>query len=151
MTPLLLAVMNLSSIDASAHRGALLAQAPSPAAEREVTIKALHEELEELEEKRSSIGYVFPALCIAGGVGLIVLGSTIQTDVQWLPPALLIGGTAIAVLSSLWLIVRIVKTITLSGQISDKEEQLRALEAQRVQVSVVPMRGGVLAGLRFSL
>lgn len=161
----LLLALSLSAIDPAAHAGALLGQlpppppppppamaAPSPAAEREVTIRALREELEDLQEKKSSIGYVFPALCIAAGVGLAVLGTSLNPEVGWPRPALMIGGAGIAALSSLWLIVRIVRTISLSGQISDKEDQLRILEAQRVQVSVVPLPGGgAFAGLRFSL
>lgn len=157
------AAVVLSSIDASAHRGLLLAQADvpqpppppssySPAAEREVTIKALREEITELSDQKASIGYVFPSLCIAAGAGLIAGGLLLNTSVSWLNTAMLVSGTAIAALSTLWLILRITRSISLGGQIDGKEEQLRRLEAQRLGVSFgVDPRGAAWAGLTVRL
>ena len=104
----------------------------SPATEREVTIKALREEIVELKDEKSGIGYVFPSLCIAAGAGLIAAGLLVNVGNTWFRPAMLISGTTISVLSTLWLIFRIAKTISLGGQIDGKEDQLRELERQRV-------------------
>jgi hypothetical protein len=153
---LLVAALSTSSLPDAPHSGWLLAQAPpppaSPALEREVTIKALREELDDLRDQRSSIGYVFPILCIGVGVGLVVLGSVVKTSETWLNETLLISGSVIAGLSTLWLILRIARSVSLGSQISDKEEQLRQLEDQRLRVSVVPLRGGgIFAGLQLTL
>jgi hypothetical protein len=149
---LLVATLSTGSLSDAPHPGWLLAQAPppNPAVEREVTIKALREELEDLRDQRSSIGYVFPILCIGVGVGLVVLGEVVKTE-TWLTDTLLISGAVIGGASVLWLIIRIVRTISLSNQIGDKEDQLRQLEDQRLRVSVVPLRGGVFAGLQLAL
>lgn len=159
----LAAAVVLSSIDAASHRGLLLAQADlprpppppssySPAAEREVTIKALREEIAELSDQKSGIGYVFPSLCIAAGAGLIAAGLLVNTSTSWVTTALLVSGTAIAALSTLWLILRIARTISLGGQIDGKEEQLRRLEAQRLGVSFgFDPRGAAWAGLTVRL
>jgi hypothetical protein len=150
---LLVAALSTSSLADAPHSGWLVAQAPpSPALEREVTIKALREELDDLRDQRSSIGYVFPILCIGAGVGLVVLGSVVKTSETWLNETLLISGSVIAGLSTLWLILRIARSISLGSQISDKEEQLRQLEDQRLRLSVVPLPGGgIFAGLQLTL
>jgi hypothetical protein len=150
---LLVATLSTGSLSDAPHPGWLLAQAPPPpsAVEREVTIKALREELEDLRDQRSSIGYVFPILCIGAGVGLVVLGSVVKTSESWLTETLLISGSVIAGASMLWLIIRIVRTISLSNQISDKEDQLRQLEDQRLRVSLLPIRGGIFAGVVLTL
>ncbi len=142
----------VSHADVPRHQGWLLAQAPAapPALEREATIKALREEVEALQEQRSGIGYVFPAICIAAGVGLFVLGNAVSANPSWLRPTLQIGGVAIATLSTVWLIVRIVRAVSLTSQISSKEEQIEALEHQRLQVSFAPVRGGAVVAAQLA-
>jgi hypothetical protein len=167
----LLLALSLSHLDPASHAGLLLGQelppppppppsalppppppppavpAPgspgySPASEREVTIKALREELTELEEQKGGIGFFFPIFWMAAGGGLIAAGTLLQVGSPWLNTALLVGGTAIAVLATVWLIFRIAKSINLGSQISDKEQQLRTLEAQRLQVGFGALPGG---------
>lgn len=157
------AVVVLSSIDPAAHRGLLLAQADVPqpppppssyssATDREVTIKALREEIVELSDQKSGIGYVFPIICIGAGAGLIAAGLLVNSSTPWVNTALLVSGTAIAALSTLWFILRLVRGISLGNQISDKEEQLRRLEAQRIGVSFgFDPRGGAYAALTVRL
>ena len=124
----------------------------SPATEREVTIKALREEIADLKDEKSGIGYVFPSLCIGAGAGLIAAGLLVRSSESWFRPAMLIAGTAIATLSTLWLIIRIARSISLGGQISGKEDQLRELEAQRVRVGFgVDPGGGAFASLTVPL
>lgn len=158
MTAALLAALCLQTLNPATHAGWLLGQtelpppppppAVAPAAprldarDRELTIRALRDELAELADQKSSIGYVFPILCIGAGVGLIVAGLLVRTDQSWLTSTLLIGGTAIAVLSTLWFIYRIVRGISLGSQISEKEEQLRKLESQRLQPAFGLLPGG---------
>ncbi len=109
----------------------------SPAQEREITIKALREEVEELKDQKSGIGYVFPTLCIGAGAALIATGLLVRVDASWFRPTMLIGGTAIATLSTLWLIIRIARSISLGNQIGDKEDQIRKLEDQRLQARLM--------------
>jgi hypothetical protein len=111
----------------------MVPRAPS-AADREVTIRALRDEISELEDQKGSIGYVFPSLFIVGGGALAIFGLTYQPEasLSWLRTTLIIGGTGIAVLSTFWLIYRIVKTISLGNEIDRKHHQLDQLEAQRV-------------------
>src|SRR4051812_12625263 len=119
LAPLVVA-LGIASPSPLRHEGWLLAQgpAPMPASEREITIKAMREELTELREQRSSIGYVFPILCVGAGVGLAVAGAVVHTD-GWITQTLLISGAVIGGASMLWLIYRIVKSVSLSNQISD--------------------------------
>ena len=127
-----------------------LTPAPS-ASDREVTIKALREEITDLSDQKSGIGYVFPVLCAATGVGLAVVGGTVKTGAAWANQTLLIGGGLIAVASTAWFVIRLVRAISLSSRISEKEDQLEALERQRLQVSFAPIPGGWFAGLSFAL
>lgn len=140
-----------------AHQGWLLAQnqVPPPSqsvADREATLKALRDEKAELEDQKSSIGYVFPVIFIAVGVGLGVFGEFVEANnhTSIVGPICLGTGAVIATLSVVWLIYRIVRSVSLSHQISEKENQIEELQRQRFQPVVVPTpRGGVIAGFAY--
>ncbi|MHB8872570.1 MAG: hypothetical protein ACYC8T_02680 [Myxococcaceae bacterium] len=115
------------------YEGWLLAQAaPSnDVAGRELTIAAMQNELAELQDQASSVGFVFPVLGIGLGVGMIALGASSGAD------ALGIAGLVVGALSSVWLLYRIVRRISLGHDIGKLEDQLDQLKAQRL-----PQRAG---------
>jgi hypothetical protein len=73
--------------------------------------------------------------------------SLAHTSVDWVAPALLYTGIAIATLSTVWLIYRIVRSVSLSRQISNKEDQIEQLEQKRFTpvVGLTPKGGPMLA------
>lgn len=109
----------------------------SPVIDREVTIRALRDEVAELEDERSGVGYVFPSLVASLGIGAALYGTLALTGTTgpqaWLRPTLQVAGGLIAGLAVTWLVVRIAKVVRLNGDIDDKREQLRALEARRLE------------------
>ncbi len=113
------------------HQGWLLAQGPSTAVvDRELTIRALHDEITELRDEKSGIGFVFPSLCIGAGVGAVFGGLALKLVPLW------IAGAVVGGLSVIWLITRIARAIWYSNKIGEREDQLDALSAQRVSVSI---------------
>jgi hypothetical protein len=107
-----------------------------PAHEREATIKALREEIKELDEQKSSIGYTWPSIFIVAGTVIALVGLTQNIQDQIVRNTLIIGGTVIAGLSTLWLVIRIVRGISIGNEIGEKQDQLKTLERQRTQLSL---------------
>src|SRR5687768_8061600 len=87
------------------HAGWLLAQGVPSASDRELTIRALREEIAELRDERSGIGFVFPTLLIAAGGGVVFGGLYLKLEPMW------ITGAVIAIGSTVWLLSRIIRTI----------------------------------------
>jgi hypothetical protein len=101
--------------------------------DREVTIRALRDELVDLEDRKSDIGYFWPIFWAAAGTGVVGGGAALSgTSIAWGKSALMIGGTVVAAAATTWLLVRIARAISLSSQIDTKQDQLSALQAQRL-------------------
>jgi hypothetical protein len=138
----------------------LLQQRPT-GIERELTIRALREELEELRDQKASIGYFWPVTFSLVGAGVLLVGagavssagnavsSSSASGIRTTGTALAIAGAAVSGLSVFWFVSRIGRSISLGSQIDDKEEQLRLYEAQRLQLSVLAVPGlGTFVGLQ---
>ncbi len=86
------------------HQGWLLAQnavqQPSQSvADREAMLRALRDEKAELEDQKSSIGYVFPVIFLALGLGCAGFAELIRVDKTSIVPPILLGtGVVVATL-----------------------------------------------------
>ncbi|MBK7858346.1 MAG: hypothetical protein IPJ65_06930 [Archangiaceae bacterium] len=134
-----------------APQGVSPPRARMPAQEREAVIRALRSELKELEEEKAGVGYVAPILFVGVGVGGILVGTLWHSGIPTLNTVLLVAGTTIAALSTLWFLIRVVKGVSLGNQISGKEQELRELEAQRFQLGFMLLPGAGAASLTVRL
>jgi hypothetical protein len=124
----------------------------SSAVDREMTIRALRDEVDDLESRKG--GYFWPVFWAGAGAGVAVLGAVLPANgssSQTLKNALLIAGGIAGSASIIWLVARIARNLSISSDIAGKEDQLRALEAQRLQLGLSMFPGGGMLALTFAL
>jgi hypothetical protein len=156
LTAALLTALSIAPAPAQ-HQGWLLAQGEVPlpsqsVSDREATIKALRDEKADLEDQKASVGYAFPIVLIIIGGGFALITPIFHYDsTSLVPPVLYVGGSLVATIGAVLLIYRIVHSVSLSHQISEKENQIEQLSQQRFQPVVLPLpRGGAMAGFAYA-
>jgi hypothetical protein len=102
--------------------------------DREVTIRALRDEIDDLETRKR--GYFAPVFW--AGVGSAVLACGLLAPVSGdeagtFRASMILAGTLAAGAAVTWLIVRIAHNASLAAEIDGKSDQIRALEARRLE------------------